>query len=611
VNKAKLCERIADLVKEKLIEGISEIRDESDKSGMRVVIELRRAENSAVILNQLYKMTQMQESFGINMVALIKGQPRLLNLKEILVEFLKHRREVITRRTVFDLRKARERGHILEGLAVALSNVDEKISLIKAAASPALAKTQIMERVWDSPLVRALIARTAADSQTIQQSVPSTSAAESSITLDRSSADGYYLSAIQAQAILELRLQRLTALEQDKIIQEYTQIVNIIADLQDILNTPARVDDIISTELTDIKCQFGDARRSRIEQHGAEIDDESLIMPRDLVVTLSHTGYIKTQSADEYRTQKRGGRGKSATANKEDDFVQTLFIAHTHDYILCFSTLGRMYWLKVYNLPEGSRGARGKPIVNLLNLQDGETITAILPVKNFTDNLFVFMATALGTVKKVALSAFSHPSARGIIAINLDEGDKLAGVALTDGSQEIMLFSDGGKAVRFNESHVRDTGRSSRGVRGMKLGTNCKIVALLATADMEASVLTATENGYGKRTGISAYRLAARSTQGVKAIGESLRNGKLVAAKLVNDNDELILITDGGTLIRTRVSDIREIGRSSMGVKLINLNVGEKLVDIERVLETIDNIDDTDNIYTPPLTLGKYNNNDQ
>ena len=578
VNKAKLCERIGELVKEKLVEGITEIRDESDKSGMRVVIELRRNENASVILNILYKMTQMQDSFGINMVALVNGQPRLLNLKSILEEFLYHRREVVTRRTVYELKKAKERCHTLEGLAVALANVDEMIEIIKSSMTRQEAKTRLMEKGWESSLVLAMMERV--DNEQVRPD-----------WLERNfglHGKLYHLSDAQAQAILEMQLQRLTGLEQEKITKEYQDILDLIIDLISILKTPERVNKIIAEELTSIKEQFGDKRRSEIEFDSADINMEDLIKHRDMVVTLSREGYVKTQAVEEYRTQKRGGRGKTAASTKEDDFIQNLFIAHTHDYVLCFSTLGRMYWLKVYNLPEGSRTTRGRPIVNLLPLQAGEKITNILPVKEFTEDRFIFMVTELGVVKKTDLTAFSKPNSRGIIAINLDENDRLAGVNLTDGNHEIMLFSNGGKAVRFNEEEVRGMGRQARGVKGIKLGKDCKVVALLTTNDVKAQVLTATENGFGKRTTVEEYRLASRGTQGVKAIGESIRNGKLVTAKIVADDDEIMLITTGGVLIRTKVDSIRETGRSAQGVKLIDLSDGEKLVDLEKVIERDD-----------------------
>ncbi|RTK98317.1 MAG: DNA gyrase subunit A [Proteobacteria bacterium] len=585
VNKAKLCERIGELVKDKLVEGISEIRDESDKSGMRVVIELRRGENASVILNNLYKLTQMQDSFGINMVALVNGQPRLLNLKSIIEEFIYHRREVVTRRTLFELKKAKERGHTLEGLAVALANVDEMIEIIKTSMTRQEAKSRLMGKGWESSLVLSMMERVDAAEVRPEWLEPQFG------LHDRL----YFLSDAQAQAILEMQLQRLTGLEQERITKEYQEILDLIIDLIDILHNPARVNQIIAEELTSVKQQFGDKRRSEIEYDSADIDMEDLIKPRDMVVTLSKEGYVKTQAVDEYRTQKRGGRGKTAASTKEDDFIQNLFIAHTHDYVLCFSTLGRMYWLKVYNLPEGSRTTRGRPIVNLLPLQHGEKITNILPVKEFSEDQFIFMVTEQGIVKKTDLTAFARPNSRGIIAINLDDDDKLAGVALTNGNHEIMLFSDGGKAVRFNEDEVRGMGRQARGVKGIKLGKDCKVVALLTTDDIKANVLTATENGYGKRTTVEEYRLASRGTQGVKAIGESVRNGKLVAAKLVADEDEIMLITTGGVLIRTKVNSIRETGRSAQGVKLIDLGEGEKLVDLEKVIETEDEDLQSDN----------------
>lgn len=585
VNKAKLCERIGELVKDKLVEGISEIRDESDKSGMRVVIELRRGENASVILNNLYKLTQMQDSFGINMVALVNGQPRLLNLKSIIEEFIYHRREVVTRRTLFELKKAKERGHTLEGLAVALANVDEMIEIIKTSMTRQEAKSRLMGKGWESSLVLSMMERVDAAEVRPEWLEPQFG------LHDRL----YFLSDAQAQAILEMQLQRLTGLEQERITKEYQEILDLIIDLIDILHNPARVNQIIAEELTSVKQQFGDKRRSEIEYDSADIDMEDLIKPRDMVVTLSKEGYVKTQAVDEYRTQKRGGRGKTAASTKEDDFIQNLFIAHTHDYVLCFSTLGRMYWLKVYNLPEGSRTTRGRPIVNLLPLQHGEKITNILPVKEFSEDQFIFMVTEQGIVKKTDLTAFARPNSRGIIAINLDDDDKLAGVALTNGNHEIMLFSDGGKAVRFNEDEVRGMGRQARGVKGIKLGKDCKVVALLTTDDIKANVLTATENGYGKRTTVEEYRLASRGTQGVKAIGESVRNGKLVAAKLVADEDEIMLITTGGVLIRTKVDSIRETGRSAQGVKLIDLGEGEKLVDLEKVIETEDEDLQSDN----------------
>jgi len=578
VNKANLLMRIGELVRDKKLEGISDIRDESDKSGMRAVIELKRGEVPEIVLNNLWKETQMQESFGMNMVALVDGQPRVLNLKQFLEEFLRHRREVVTRRTVFELRKARERGHLLEGLAVALSNVDEVIALIKAAPTPADAKRELMARFWRSTLVEDLLAR-----------------AEGAAYRPESLSDefglqkkGYKLSEAQAQQILELRLQRLTALEQDKIVAEYRETMDKITDLLDILDKPARVTKIISQELAEIKKQYGDERRSEIVIQTQDLSTEDLIQPEDVVVTLSHGGYMKSQPVADYRAQKRGGRGKQATTTKDDDFVEKLFIANTHDFILCFSNRGRVYWLKVYEVPQGSRASRGKPIVNLVPLMEHEKITAILPVKEFDDDHFVFMATASGTVKKTALSAFSRPMSKGIIAVNLDDGDYLIGVALTDGKQDVMLFSDAGKAVRFSEAEVRAMGRAAAGVRGMKLQAKQKVISLLTAETEEKSVLTATENGYGKRTPVAEYTRHGRGTQGMIAIQASDRNGKLIAAQLVDKDDEIMLITTGGVLIRTRVSEVRAQGRSTQGVRLINLDDGESLVGLETVVDTDD-----------------------
>ena len=582
VNKANLLIKIGELVRDKKIEGISDLRDESDKSGMRMVIELKRGELPEVILNNLYKHTQMQETFGMNMVALVDNQPRLLNLKQILDAFLRHRREIVTRRTAFELKKARDRGHVLEGLAVALSNVDEVIALIKAAESPAVAKQKLMARDWRSKLVEEMLVRGESDA-----SRPLGMSAEFGLHKK-----GYRLSDVQAQAILELRLQRLTGLEQDKIVSEYKEVMEKITDLLHILATPERITEIIVTELTAIKLQFGDKRRSEIVVQTQDISLEDLITPQDVVVTLSHSGYIKSQPLDDYRAQKRGGRGKQATATKEDDFVEKLFIANTHDYILCFSNRGRVYWIKVYEVPQGSRISRGKPIVNMLSLGEGEKINAILPVKSFDETRFVFMATTNGVVKKTPLSEYSRPRSSGIIAVNLDEGDYLIGVAITEGKHDVMLFSDGGKAVRFEEQDVRAVGRGARGVRGMKLGKDQKVIALLVAEDESLSVLTATENGYGKRTSIAEYTRHGRGTQGMIAIQTTKRNGKVVTATLVNPDDEIMLITDGGVLIRTRIKEIREMGRATQGVTLINLDKGEKLVGLERVLEKELEVDD-------------------
>ncbi|HQV88194.1 MAG TPA: DNA gyrase subunit A [Nitrosomonas sp.] len=585
VNKANLLIRIGELVRDKKIEGISDLRDESDKSGMRVVIELKRGEVPEVILNNLYKETQMQDTFGMNMVALLDGQPRLLNLKQILDAFLRHRREVVTRRTAFELKKARERGHLLEGLAVALSNVDEIIALIKAAPTPSVAKDAIMAKIWRSPLVEEMLSRALADANALR---PDGLGDEFGLQ-----AQGYRLSDAQAQAILELRLQRLTGLEQEKIVDEYREVMDKIIDYLDILANPERITHIITEELDTIRQQFGDKRRSEIVIDTQDLSMEDLITPADVVVTLSHGGYIKSQILDEYRAQKRGGRGKLATSTKEDDFIDKLFIANTHDYILCFSSLGRVYWIKVYEVPQGGRLSRGKPIINLVQLEEGEKINAILPVKAFDETRFIFMATSFGTVKKTPLSEFSRPRNNGIIAIGLDEGDYLIGVELTEGKHDVMLFSDNGKAMRFSENDVRPMGRTARGVRGMKLGTGQKVISLLVAENEDLAVLTATENGYGKRTPISEYTRHNRGTQGMIAIKTSERNGKVVTAKLVKPDDEIMLITSGGILIRTRVNEVREMSRATQGVTLINLDAGEKLAGLERVIESDD--DDNDN----------------
>jgi DNA gyrase subunit A len=583
VNKANLCAKIGELVREKRLEGISEIRDESDKSGMRVVIELKRGEVPEVILNNLYKETQMQDTFGMNMVALLDGQPRLLNLKQFLEAFLRHRREVITRRTQFELKKARDRGHILEGLAVALANVDEIIALIKASATPPEAKAALLSKPWQSRVVEEMLARVAGDllSAGPEAFRPLSLAPEFGLHKQ-----GYFLTEVQAQAILDLRLQRLTGLEQDKIVGEYGEVMDRIADLLDILDKPGRVTEIITTELGEMKAAFGDKRRSEIVVHAQEMSMEDLITPQDVVVTLSNTGYIKAQVLDEYRTQKRGGRGKQAATTKEEDFIEMLFIANTHDTILCFTNRGRMFWLKVYEVPQGSRAARGKPIVNLLKMEDGERVNAILPVKEFDELHYVFMATAFGTVKKTPLSEFSRPRSAGIIAVSLDEGDHLIGVAITNGQNDVMLFSDEGKANRFDETEVRAMGRGARGVRGIKLGAGAQVISLLVSESEAQSVLTATENGYGKRTPVGDYSRHGRGGQGVIAISTSARNGKVVAATLVQPDDEVMLITTGGVLIRTRVSEIRSLGRSTQGVTLINLGEGEKLSGLQRVLDS-------------------------
>ncbi|HRL22508.1 MAG TPA: DNA gyrase subunit A [Alcaligenes sp.] len=593
VNKKSLQERIAELVNEKRIEGISDIRDESDKDGMRLVIELKRGEVPEVVLNNLYKNTQLQETFGMNMVALVDGQPRLLNLKQLVEYFLSHRREVVTRRTVFQLRKARERGHVLEGLAVALANIDDFIAIIKAAPTPPVARQELMAKSWDSSLVREMLAR--ADTSAIvggrQAYRPDELGEEFGM-----GADGLYrLSEVQAQEILNMRLQRLTGLEQDKIVAEYREVMDKIADLLDILSNPGRVSAIIGDELIALRDEFSatgkDVRRSQIEHNATELDTEDLITPMDMVVTLSHTGYIKSQPLSEYRAQRRGGRGKQATAMKEDDWIDKLFIANTHDYLLCFSNRGRVYWLKVWEVPQGSRNSRGRPIVNMFPLEDGEKINVVLSVKEFSEEQFVFMATSRGTVKKTPLSDFSNPRKAGIIAVGLDEGDYLIGAQLTDGVHDVMLFSDAGKAVRFDEGDVRPMGRAARGVRGMTLEEGQSVIALLVAEDESQSVLTATENGFGKRTPIGEYTRHGRGTKGMIAIQTSARNGKVVGAVLVRETDEIMLITNAGVLVRTRVSEIREMGRATQGVTLISVDDGSELSGVYRVVETDDEVE--------------------
>jgi len=586
VNKKTLLERIAELVHEKKIEGISHIQDESDKSGMRVVIELKRGEVPEVVLNNLYKQTQLQDSFGMNMVALIDGQPKLCNLKDLVTVFLEHRREVVTRRTVFELRKARDRGHVLEGLAVALANIDEFIETIKQSPTPPVAKAALMSKSWDSGLVREMLSRVEGGREAYRpEGLPAIYGMQE---------DGLYrLSDDQASEILQMRLQRLTGLEQDKIVGEYKEVMSVIADLLDILAKPERVTVIIGEELIAVRQEFGQtklgARRSVIEHNAQELGTEDLITPTDMVVTLSHTGYIKSQALGEYRAQKRGGRGKQATQTKEDDWIDQLFIANTHDWILCFSNRGRVYWLKVWEVPQGSRNSRGKPIVNMFPLQQEEKITVVLPLtgefRTFPEDHFIFMATAMGTVKKTSLKDFSNPRKAGIIAVDLDEGDHLIGAALTDGKHDVMLFSDGGKAVRFDEDDVRPMGRTARGVRGMMLEEHQRLIAMLVAEDENQSVLTATENGYGKRTAIAEYTRHGRGTKGMIAIQQSERNGRVVAATLVHADDEIMLITDKGVLVRTRVSEIRELGRATQGVTLIALDDGAKLSGLQRIVE--------------------------
>ncbi len=591
VNKKTLQERMAELVHEKKIEDISHIQDESDKSGMRLVIELKRGAVPEVVLNNLYKQTQLQDTFGMNMVALINGQPKLCNLKDLIEVFLQHRREVVTRRTVFNLRKARERGHVLEGLAVALANIDDFIRIIRESPTPPVAKAELMTRPWDSKLVREMLTRVRADGGVINADDYRPDGLEKAFGMG---SDGLYrLSDTQAQEILQMRLQRLTGLEQDKIVAEYKEVMAEIDDLLDILAKPERVSIIIGEELGAIKQEFGQsklgARRSLVEHSSYDLSTEDLITPTDMVVTMSHSGYIKSQPLGEYRAQKRGGRGKQATATKEDDWVDQLFVANTHDYILCFSNRGRLYWLKVWEVPQGSRGSRGRPIVNMFPLQEGEKITVVLALtgekRTFPADQYVFMSTSMGTVKKTALDEFSNPRKAGIIAVDLDEGDFLIGAALTDGKHDVMLFSDGGKAVRFDENDVRPMGRNARGVRGMMLDETQSVIAMLVAEDEQQSVLTATENGYGKRTSITEYTRHGRGTKGMIAIQQSERNGKVVAATLVHADDEIMLITDKGVLVRTRVSEIRELGRATQGVTLIGLDEGSKLSGLQRIVE--------------------------
>mgnify|MGYP001828325629 FL=1 len=576
VNKARLLEKIAELVKDKKLEGISQLRDESDKDGMRMVIELKRGEVAEVVLNNLYQHTQMQNVFGINMVALVDGQPRLLNLKQVLEAFVRHRREVVTRRTVFELRKARERAHILEGLAVALNNIDEVIALIKKSKSRAEAREELVRREWQPGIVSDLLQRSGSEA-----SRPDGLEAHYGYH-----GDVYHLSEVQAQAILDLRLHQLTGLEQNKIVDEYKEVIERIDDLLDILNNPDRLMLVIRDELVEVLEQFGDERRTEILVDQLDLSMEDLITEEDVVVTLSHAGYAKSQPLSDYRAQRRGGRGKSATKIKEEDFIDKLFIASTHDTILCFSSRGKAYWLKVYQLPQAGRLARGKPIVNLLPLEEGERINAVLPVREYTEDRFVFMATAQGTVKKTPLADFSRPRANGIIAVDLRDDDYLVNVEITDGERDIMLFSDAGKAIRFREADVRAMGRTACGVRGIRLTPGRKVIALIIVD--EGSVLTATENGYGKRTLVSDYPSHGRGGQGVISIQGSERNGDVVGAVLVADEDEIMLISNGGTLVRTRINEISTMGRNTQGVRLISLHGEEKLVGVERVIDVQD-----------------------
>jgi DNA gyrase subunit A len=571
VNKARLLERIADLVRNKAIDGISELRDESDKDGMRVVIELKRGEIADIVLNNLYAQTPMETVFGINMVALADGQPRLMSLRDMLEAFLRHRREVVTRRTIYQLRRARERAHILEGLAVALANIDEIIALIRAAASPAEAKAALLGRDWRGGAVAQMLERAGAASAR-----PEGLAADLGLSGDR-----YRLSEVQAQAILDMRLHRLTGLEQDKIVQEFQQLLEQIRALSEILALPARLTQVVRAELVEIRDTYGDARRTEINRDQLNLSTEDLIEPQDVVVTLSHAGYAKAQPVSDYQAQRRGGRGRSATAVKDEDFIEKFFVAHTHDTLLCFSNRGKVYWLRVFELPQAGRGSRGRPIVNLLPLEEGEKISAVLPVKQFDELHFVFMATSSGTVKKTPLAAFSRPRTSGIIAVDLRGDDHLVGVALTDGTSQIMLCTSGGKAIRFHEDEVRPMGREAAGVRGVRLGDGQRVIALLVLG--EGHVLTASENGYGKLTPLEEFPGHGRGGQGVIALQTTERNGATVAALQVLPQDELMLISSTGTLVRTPVADISVVGRNTQGVRLIRLGEGERLTGVERV----------------------------
>ncbi|MFZ0486671.1 MAG: DNA gyrase C-terminal beta-propeller domain-containing protein, partial [Arenicellales bacterium] len=594
VNKARLLEKIAELVKSKRLEGISELRDESDKRGMRMVIELKRSEAAEVVLNNLYQHTQMQNVFGINMVALIENQPKVFNLKELLEEFVRHRREVVTRRTIYELRKARERAHVLEGWAVALSNIDPVIQLIKAAESPADAKRKLVESVWESSVVVQMLERAGADASRPDDLAPQFGLKE----------DGYHLSEAQAQAILDLRLHRLTALEQDKIRNEYSEILGKIKDFLDILGSRDRLMQVIREELNAVRQEYGDGRRTEIVHNYEDLSTEDLIAEEDVVVTLSHAGYAKAQSLTEYRAQRRGGRGKSATRTKDEDFVDRMFVANTHDTVLCFSNQGKVYWLKVYQLPQAGRGARGRPLINLLPLQGGEKITTVLPVKNFDEGYFVFMASSDGTVKKTPLKDFSRPRSSGIIAIDLKPEQYLVAADITDGHKNVLLFTDAGKSIRFAESDVRSMGRTAKGVRGITLKAGQQVISLIICADKPAedtAVLAVTEKGYGKRTRLGGFPRQGRGGQGVIAMHTNERNGKLVAAEYVGDNDEVMLITNHGTLIRTPVDGISIQGRNTQGVRVIDVKEGEQLSSLERIEESGES-DDTDEQASSPDT---------
>lgn len=592
VNKARLIEKIAELVKDKRVEGISALRDESDKDGMRIVIEVKRDAVAEVVLNNLYSLTQLQVSFGINMVALCDGQPRLLNLKEILEAFVRHRREVVTRRTIFELRKARERAHILEALAIALANIDPIIELIRQASTPHEAKLALIARPWQLGNVSAMLASAGDNAARPEWLEPQYGVRDGQ----------YYLTEPQAQAILDLRLQKLTSLEHDKILDEYSELLKLIAALLYILTSPERLMEVIREELEAVKDQYRDVRRTEITENSADINIEDLITQEDVVVTLSHQGYVKYQPLSDYEAQRRGGKGKSAARIKEEDFIERLLVANTHDTILCFSSRGRLYWMKVYQLPEASRGARGRPIVNLLPLEQNERITAILPVREFDDGHYVFMATASGTVKKTSLKDFSRPRSAGIIAVNLNDGDELIGVDLTAGKNEVMLFSAGGKVVRFAENAVRPMGRTATGVRGIKLQTGDKVVSLIVPRG-EGDILTVTENGYGKRTEQSEYPTKSRATQGVISIKVSERNGNVVGAIQVEKTDQIMMITDAGTLVRTRVAEVSIVGRNTQGVTLIRTAEDEKVVGLQRVVDPKEEEDDNQTLTEDTISV--------
>lgn len=591
VNKARLIERIAELVRDKKIEGISGLRDESDKQGMRVVIELKRNEVPDVVLNNLYAHTQMQNVFGINMVALVDGQPRTLNLKQILEYFIKHRREVVTRRTIFELKKARARAHLLEGLGIALANIDEMIALIKQSPTPQDAKERLLAKIWEPGMVKSMLERAGNDA-----AKPDDLGEEFGL-----SDQGYKLSEAQAQAILELRLHRLTALEQDKILNEFEELLALIKELLNILASPERLMEVIREELVDIKTQFGDERRTEITASQEDLTIEDLITEEDVVVTLSHQGYVKYQPVTAYQAQRRGGKGKTATNVKDEDFVERLVIASTHDTLLCFTNHGKLYWLKSYQLPLASRISRGRPIINILPLAEGEEVNAMLPVREYQEGFYVFMATKHGTVKKVPLEAFSRPRSNGIIALDLDEGDSLVGVDITDGNRDIMLFTDAGKVIRFDEKKVRPMGRTARGVRGIRMDED-QTVKSLVVVHPQGTILTATENGYGKRTDVSEYRVSGRGGQGVISIQVTERNGKVVRSLQVNDSDEVMLITDKGTLVRFKVSELSIIGRNTQGVRLINVAAGELVVGMQKIEDIGDEQDDHDGQEDTPDT---------